>query len=57
MLFPEFIASAVEQKNTSIGSNKAFKDNTVAIPTNLRVDRYEEIIASHMNKTMYTERF
>lgn len=46
MLFPEFIASAVEQKNTSIGSNKAFKDKTVSIPTNLLVDRYEEIIAS-----------
>lgn len=44
MLFPEFIASAIEDRNTSVGCNKAFKDKTVSIPTKLLVDRHNQVI-------------
>ena len=46
MLFPDFIENAVRHKNTSLGSNKAFKDKAVSIPSKLLNDRYSDIISS-----------
>lgn len=46
MRFPEFIATAITSKNTSVGNNKAFGDKTVSLPTELLIDRYEQVISS-----------
>lgn len=46
MRFPEFIATAITSKNTSIGDNKAFGDKTVSLPTDLLIGRYEQVISS-----------
>ena len=46
MLFPEFIANAIMSKNTSVGDNGAFGDKSVSLPTELLVDRYDQVINS-----------
>lgn len=46
MLFPEFIANAIMSKNTSVGDNGAFGDKSVSLPTELLVDRYDQVISS-----------
>ena len=50
MHFPQFIASAITSRNTSIGDNKAFGDKTVSLPTELLIDRYDQVIASVKEK-------
>ena len=53
MNFPEFIATAITSKATSVGNNKAFGDKTVALPTELLVNRYDQVISSVKEKFGY----
>ena len=53
MRFPEFIATAITSKNTSVGANKAFGDKTVSLPTELLINRYDQVMSSVKEKFGY----
>ena len=53
MYFPEFIESAIESKNTSVGDNNAFGDKTIELTEDLLSDRYKQVIHAISDKFGY----
>jgi hypothetical protein len=53
MVLPEFISSAIETRNTSIGDNKVFGDKYTELITELINDRYSQVMRSVEEKFGY----